>query len=195
MIHSLQWTTLLLRTVERAQLRSETVQNICWNRAGTDPFVAVRPYILFVQPRKHNECFNSASPFISLRERGKKDSVCTGIYLITGSFLVQGMVLLTASSGLCLLCHRDNIRTLCLLGLKRRQQTLDVKSGAATHTDGSHVFQWHNLFGESQNCCQPSHLAEQPVKVHTDISLVQHFWSDEHLSVQQRASVFSGRVS
>lgn len=129
MIHRLQWTTLLLRTVERAQLRSETVQNICWNRTGTDPFVAVRPYILFVQPRKHNECFNSASPFISLRERGKKDWVCTGIHLITGSFLVQGMVLLTASSGLCLLCHKDNIRTLCLLWLIGRQQHWMWKAG------------------------------------------------------------------
>lgn len=87
MIHHLQWRTLRVHTVERAQLRSETVQNICWNRTCTDPFVAVRPYILFVQPRKHNECFSSASPFISLRVRGgAKGWVCTGIHLITGSF-------------------------------------------------------------------------------------------------------------
>ena len=82
-------------------------------------------------------------------------------------FLVQGMVLLTTSAGLCLLCHKDIIRESCLLWLIRRQQTLDVKSRAATRTDGKNVIQWHNLFGESQSCCQPSHLVEQPVQVHT----------------------------
>lgn len=101
-----------------------------------EQFVSLWLYLLLVQPRKKICKFSGLW-------------VCTGIHLIPRE--VFGSVLLATSSGnLCLSNHKDAIRALCLLWLVRRQQTHDVKSQAASHTQMvSHVFQWHNRFGKS----------------------------------------------
>lgn len=109
---------------------------------------------------------STLSPHLFQLERNKKekDWVRMGIHLITQEVFGSGNKLRTSLH----ITKTLSEHCVCFGSYAGSKHTM---WRAASHTQMvSRVFQWHNRFGKSQNCCYPSHLAGRPIKVRTDAS-------------------------